>query len=120
MKQTLSSVYRYQFTSDCKIDPKLRQFSVRAKVRTFTGAATWYFAMLPVNTSKEIRGRFGHSARGWGSLPVEVTLGESVWKTSIFPDKRAGAYLLPMKAGIRKKEGVRKGDVILFQLNIRT
>lgn len=62
---------------------------------------------------------FGKNARGWGSLPVVVTLGKTSWKTSIFPDKREGAYLLPLKADVRKKEGIFKGDIITFYIEIK-
>jgi hypothetical protein len=57
--------------------------------------------------------------RGWGSLPVEVTVGKTTWRTSIFPDKKAGAYLFPLKASVRKKEGISEGDMITLVLEIK-
>ncbi len=98
--------------------PQRYTYSVKAKVRVWSGTAMWYFATLPVKTSKEIKNRFGFAARGWGSLPVSVRLGESEWTTSIFPDKKAGAYVLPLKANIRKRENVRQGNLLRFQLTV--
>ena len=74
---------------------------------------------LPKKQSGVIWKRFGVVNRGWGSLPVEATIRETKWKTSIFPDKETGAYLLPLKAEVRRKEGVAAGDTISFFLGIR-
>ena len=54
--------------------------------------------------------------RGWGSVRVLVTLGSSTWNTSIFPDKRSGTYILPLKASVRRTEGVFDGDVVTFTI----
>ncbi len=82
--------------------------------------AGWHFVGIPKEPSAEIKKRFGANARGWGSLPVEVTLGKTVWKTSIFPDKKSGTYLLPLKAGVRKKENIESDDVVTFTIKILT
>jgi hypothetical protein len=79
----------------------------------------WHFLTLPKKESEEIKANFAKVKRGWGSLPVVVTIGQTTWRTSIFPDKRAGAYLLPLKAEVRKKERVVAGDTISFSLVIR-
>lgn len=81
--------------------------------------AGWHFVTLPKKQSDEIRVRFGSMKRGWGSLPVAVTIGKTSWKTSIFPDKRAGAYLLPLKAAVRAKEKIRDGDLITFLVEVK-
>ena len=47
---------------------------------------------------------------GFGSIRVEVTLGGSTWRTSIFPDSKAGCYVLPVKKAVRTAEGVEIGD----------
>ncbi len=70
--------------------------------------------MLSKKQSAEITARFGLMKRGWGSLPVIVAMGKTTWKTSIFPDKKAGAYLLPLKAEVRKKRGNRRWKNYFF------
>ncbi|MEK7554786.1 MAG: DUF1905 domain-containing protein [Patescibacteria group bacterium] len=82
-------------------------------------AGAWYFITLPKKESAEIKERFKAMKRGWGSLPVTVTLGKTSWKTSIFPEKKSGSYLLPLKVEVRKKEGVKKGDTVSFSVIIR-
>ncbi len=54
-----------------------------------------------------------------GSLPVIATIGKTIWKTSIFPDKKICSYLLPLKAEVRKKELLREGDKIKLSLEIK-
>jgi hypothetical protein len=72
----------------------------------------WHFINLPKGKSSEITLVFGERSRGFGSLPVDVTIGKTTWKTSIFPDKKSGTYVLPLKAPVRKKEDIRIDDLV--------
>jgi hypothetical protein len=71
---------------------------------------TWSFVSLPVEASEEIRELAGGQGRGFGSVRVRVTVGGSVWLTSIFPDSKRGAYVLPVKRAVRKAEALDPGD----------
>jgi hypothetical protein len=51
---------------------------------------------------------------------VQVTLGKTSWKTSIFPDKKSGTYLLPLKVDVRRKEEITHGDSVNFSIQIKT
>ena len=94
-------------------------FKIKAKVWLYTGgAASWHFVSLPKNKSEDIQERFGSARRGWGSIPVIVTIGETTWKTSIFPDKKTGTYFLPLKAEVRKKTNIAEGDTVNFTIEI--
>ena len=94
-------------------------YSIRAKVWLYPGMAGWHFVTLPKKQSGEITRLFGILKRGWGSLRVVATVGKTSWKTSIFPDKKAGAYLLPIKASVRKQEDITAGDTITFLVEIK-
>ena len=98
---------------------KYNQYQINAKIWLYPGKAAWHFVTIPQEISEDIKSLFGDRAKGWGSLPVEVTIGSSVWKTSIFPDKKEGAYLLPLKAEVRKKENIHLGDSLNFLLEIK-
>lgn len=80
--------------------------------------AAWHFITLTKSVGQEIRESYGKNARGFGSLPVEVTIGNTTWKTSIFPDKRVGSYLLPLKAKVRKSEEIEAGDTVEFKVTL--
>lgn len=94
------------------------KYAQKAKVWLYPGAAAWHFITIPKNTSEKIRKKYAARTRGWGSLRVRVSLGESEWDTSIFPDKKSGTFLLPLKASIRKKEEVLEGETVSFTLAI--
>jgi hypothetical protein len=94
-------------------------FQVRVRVWLYEGMGGWHFVTLPKKQSQGIRRMFAPMRRGWGSVPVLATIGKTSWKTSIFPDSKAGAYLLPLKAGVRKAEKIVAGDTIRLSLQIR-
>ncbi|MET7418904.1 DUF1905 domain-containing protein [Dactylosporangium sp. NPDC005555] len=72
-------------------------------------ADTWVFVSLPADESEDIRHLTGDVRRGFGSLRVRATIGGTTWKTSIFPG--SDAYVLPVKAAVRKGESLDIGDV---------
>jgi hypothetical protein len=100
-------------------DTSQPQYRIAAKVWLHQGKAAWHFVTLPKDQSDAIRWLYGGAKRGWGSLPVTVAIRDTRWKTSIFADRKAGAYLLPLKAEIRRKENIRAGDTLRFVLEIR-
>ncbi len=75
-------------------------------------SGAWYFVSVDEKQSAEIKRQYGNASRGFGSLPVTVTIGKTTWKTSIFPDKKSGTYVLPLKALVRRAEGVEAGQVV--------
>jgi Domain of unknown function (DUF1905) len=72
---------------------------------------SWVFVSLPREISGEIRERDAGPRRGFGSVRVRATIGESTWTTSIFPDGARGSYVLPVKRAVRKAEELDVGDV---------
>lgn len=91
---------------------------MKSEVWLYPGMVGWHFISIPKKQGKEIKERFKSKAKGWGSLPVIVTIKKTKWKTSIFPDKKSGTYLLPLKAEIRRKEKIIRGDIINFSIEI--
>jgi hypothetical protein len=77
---------------------------------------SWHFAVVPADLSDEIKARIDHARPGFGSIRVDVTIGDTSWQTSIFPDSKSGSYLLPVKAPVRKAEQISAGDVVTVEL----
>lgn len=78
----------------------------------------WTFVSLPEDASDEILERAGGFARGFGSLRVEVTVGGTTWRTSIFPDARRPAYALPVKRAVRVAEDLAVGGPVRVRLRV--
>lgn len=93
-------------------------FSFDATVWKYAGKAAWYFVTLPKDMADDIKDFTRHQKTGWGSVRVHASIGETSWKTSIFPDKKSGAYLLPLKAAIRTAEGIGDGDAVSVGLRV--
>ena len=55
--------------------------------------------------------------RGFGSVKVTVTLGESTWQTSLFPNKD-GSWFLPVKKPVRVAEGLVEGEEVAVELEL--
>ncbi|MCA9324424.1 DUF1905 domain-containing protein [Candidatus Saccharibacteria bacterium] len=85
------------------------------------GAATsWYFLTVPQNISDEIKDiSSGLPRKGFGSVRVKVTIGNSVWDASIFPDSKSSCYLLPVKATVRKAESIDDGSTLQVALLLK-
>lgn len=96
-------------------------YEVRAKLWKWPGEkAAWFFITLPARTSREIRlVDAGPTRRGFGSLRAEVTIGGSTWTTAVFPSAELKAYVLPVKASIRKAEQLVAGKKAVLTLRIR-
>jgi hypothetical protein len=87
--------------------------SFSARVWVYPGEAAWHFVSLPQKEARLVtESQKTKERRGWGAVKVHVQIGKTSWETSIFPDKKSNTYLLPLKASVRKAEGVMSGDTI--------
>ncbi len=79
------------------------------------GKGAWCFLTVPEEPSEDIR-LSGAMPAGFGSFRVEVTVGETVWRTSVFPASEC--FVLPMKKAVRKAEAIEVGDVVAVSLDV--
>jgi hypothetical protein len=94
------------------------EFTFEAKVWLYPGKAGWHFITLPAEDAGEIKALFGGVKSGFGSVPVKVTVGKTTWKTSIFPDKQSGSYVLPLKRDVRLAENIKVDDVLSITFEV--
>lgn len=78
----------------------------------------WFFVSVGGQTAAEIKLASLGLTAGFGSLAVRVTIGLTTWRTSIFPERESGGWLLPLKAAVRKAEGIGEGSEIDVTLAI--
>lgn len=92
----------------------------KAKIWVYPGeSANWHFVTLDKKSADLVKkSQEGQKRRGWGSVKVIATMGKTTWRTSIFPDKQSGSYLLPIKAEVRKKEKMGQGYAVDVSLEI--
>ena len=81
----------------------------KAKLWQWQGKDSWHFITIPPEFSEEIKLIGDSHKKGFGSVKVEVTIGNCTWRTSVFPDAKAKSYLLPIKKEIRSKESLEDG-----------
>jgi len=95
-------------------DPRPVELTFGAELWIWDARRTdsWTFVSLPVEASEDIRNRAAAAPRrGFSSMRVRVTVGDSTWTTSIFPDSARGSYVLPIKRAVRTAEDLDAGDV---------
>ncbi|BDZ55126.1 DUF1905 domain-containing protein [Agromyces marinus] len=76
---------------------------------------SWFFVDVPEELSDEIRDR-PRMPRGFGSVRVEATIGDTTWRTSIFPG--AERYSLPLKRAVRDAEGLEEGAPVEVGIDV--
>ncbi len=80
------------------------------------GPSPYYFVAVPEDESDIIKDVSKLVTYGWGMIPVEVQIGKTTWKTSLFP--KQGRYLVPLKDSVRKAEKLEEGDTITIKLEV--
>ena len=93
-------------------------YEFRAPLWLWDGDAPWHFVTIPVEISDEIEFRTSDRRTGFGSVRVQVTVGTTTWRTSLFPDRGRQAYLLPVKREVRDREGLAVGDELYVTLDL--
>ena len=81
------------------------------------GPAPFYFVTVPDEHCQDLKAAAKFVTYGWGMIPVHAQIGETVWKTSLFP--KDGRYLVPIRDSVRKAQKLQEGDEITVQLEIR-
>lgn len=82
---------------------------------------TWYFASITGADAEALSAtalmrKLEGLGRGFGSLKVKARIGDTAFATSVFPSKQDHAWLLPVKASVRKAEGIGEGDPLEVEL----
>lgn len=83
---------------------------------TWRGPAPFYFVAVPADESDVIKDISELVTYGWGVIPVQVRIGQTTWRTSLFP--KDDLYLVPIKASVRKAERLEEGDVVDVRLDV--
>ena len=80
------------------------------------GPAPWFFVTIPAHQGDELKEISNLVTYGWGVIPVQVRIGKTEWKTSLFP--KDGSYIVPIKASVRKAETLEEGSEVTVRLDV--
>lgn len=80
------------------------------------GPSPWYFVVVPEAECAELAAAAPLVTYGWGVIPAAVRLGGTEWTTSLFP--KDGGYLVPLKAWVRRAEGLDEGETVRMHLAV--
>ncbi|MDJ0664934.1 MAG: DUF1905 domain-containing protein [Acidimicrobiia bacterium] len=95
----------------------MTDYRFTAELWEYGGEASWVFVTLPREESDEIADMVPWRP-GFGSVRVDVSIGETAWSTSLFPSKELSAYVLPVKRSVREQEGIDIGDTVTVTLEL--
>ena len=90
---------------------------ITAKVWVYPGMAGWHFVTIEKEDGEELKRQYFLPRRGFGSIPVWVSIGKTRWKTSVFPEKEK-TFLLPLKKAVRDAEAIHEGDTIKLTIEV--
>jgi len=87
------------------------------KIWFWKGPAPWFFVTVPVKQCRDLKAISGLVTYGWGMIPVNVRIGKTEWKTSLWP--KDGRYIVPINTSVRKAENLEEGDKVTIRLEVR-
>ena len=87
---------------------------VSGEIWFWRGPSPWHFVTVPDEQSAALEAASSLVSYGWGMIPVTARIGDTEWTTSLWPkDER---YLIPLKASVRRAEGLELGDDVTVRL----
>ncbi len=93
------------------------KFSFKARLWRYVGEGSWHFVTLPKDLSNDIKLISAGNTVGLGYVRVQVSLGRTIWKTTLFPTKE-GVFYLAVKADVRKRENLHDGDLVNVEFEL--
>ena len=83
--------------------------SFTSDIWLYKGDGPWHFITLPSDIADIVNDIAATNRRGFGSVKVAVTIGNTSWSTSLVPDKKSKSFILPIKKSVRTLENLQVG-----------
>lgn len=77
---------------------------------------SWHFLTISGEDAVQLRFESVGMRGGFGSIRIVAKIGVITWTTSVFPS--GDDYLLPIKADVRRRAGIRAGDTVCVTLQM--
>lgn len=101
-----------------RYSPGMDQLRFDGPIWYWKGPAPHHFVSVPEEDCDYIRAAAPLVTYGWGMIPARVTIGGTTWATALWP--KDGGYIVPVRADVRRKEGLELGDVVAVALELMT
>jgi hypothetical protein len=89
------------------------EWTFAGEIFEWRGPAPYFFVAMSEDDSAELK-EAARSLIYWGQVPVEVVIGETVFRTALFP--KEGRYVVPLKDAVRQAEDLDEGDSVTVAL----
>lgn len=90
---------------------------ITGEIWWWRGPSPYHFVTVPDGESAAIREVAAAVTYGWGMIPVTARIGETTFRTSLWP--KDGRYVIPLRDAVRHAEGLELGDVVTVELELR-
>ncbi len=94
------------------------KYEFSSELRLWPGHQNLHFVTLPPEIYEEIREVSASLRRGFGAVRVDVQVGKTQWRTSVFPMVGDKVYMMLIKMSVRKQESLGVGSVATFQIEL--
>jgi len=91
-------------------------FEFTGTIIHWRGPAPYLFVPMPDADSQDLKAMSASVTYGWGVIPVQAKIGNTTYKTSLFP--KDGRYLVPVKMAVQKAENIDEGDEVTVTLDV--
>jgi len=91
-------------------------FEFSGKIWYWRGPSPFYFVTVPDEHSADLKAILRFVTYGWGMIPATIRIGQTEWKTALFP--KNGAYIVPLKDVVRQAENLSEGDEITLRVEV--
>ena len=80
------------------------------------GPSPFHFVTVPEDFCDALDATAGLVSSGWGMIPVRVRIGDTDWKTALWP--KDGRYIVPLKQAVRRAEQLEVGATPTIRLAV--
>ena len=84
------------------------EFGFQGSVWEWRGPAPYHFVSIPEEHADAVHDLAPGITYGWGMVPVEVRLGRTSWRTSLFPKDGGYAAAAGLRQGARGRPDRRR------------
>ena len=92
------------------------EMELSGEIWFWKGPSPFHFVTVPEDFCDALDATAGLVSYGWGMIPVRVRIGDTDWKTALWP--KDGRYIVPLKVAVRRAERLELGATTTIRLSV--